>query len=78
LLLLLFLLFLLLLLFKPPPPTIGIGVPVDRQHSLRCIRNAADLGDSAAHFFCIRNATNQAPLLSSISTLPPQRAIPKP
>ena len=29
----------------------GIGVPVDRQQSLSCIRKAADLGDSAAHFF---------------------------
>ena len=29
----------------------GIGVPVDKQLSLTCIRKAADLGDAAAHFF---------------------------
>jgi TPR repeat protein len=29
----------------------GIGVPVDKQLSLKCIRKAADLGDAAAHFF---------------------------
>jgi TPR repeat protein len=29
----------------------GIGVAVDRQRSLSCIRKAAELADSAAHFF---------------------------
>jgi TPR repeat protein len=39
----------------------GIGVAVDRQQSLRCIRNAADLGDSAAHFFLYSQCDESSP-----------------
>jgi TPR repeat protein len=39
----------------------GIGVPVDQQLSVTCIRKAADLGDAAAHFFLYSQCDQSTP-----------------
>jgi TPR repeat protein len=39
----------------------GIGVPVDRERSLTCIRKAADLGDCSAHFFLYSQSDDSSP-----------------
>jgi hypothetical protein len=39
----------------------GIGVPVDRERSLLCIRKAADLGDASAHFFLYSQSDASSP-----------------